>query len=136
MGDLSTAVRLAEEAEQAQRNAINFLLPFAKQYGEFMHELNDRHWDLRDNEVDRFVEIDGTTFHLRGDEMYLYGETYEPVMLLPFAFVEDPLSYKNRVTQEKQEREHKAALKKKQDAQARIVSLEAQLEKARKDAGL
>jgi hypothetical protein len=131
MGDLSTAVRLAEASEQANRDATNFLVPFAKGYAEFMKSLGDYiHWDTRDNNVDRFIEVEGETFLLRGEEEYFYGEYYAPVMNVPFSYVEDPQAYKNRLLKAKVDKEATVKARNKATAEDRLATARAELAKA------
>lgn len=134
MSDLHIAKHRAEAAEQAQRDIDNFLAPFVKKFAELhIKELQTRGFDHRDANATRFTEIDGSHFGMTGEETYEYGETYTPSLNIPFDFVEDPGAYRQKALAEKVEREEKAALKKKKDAEERVASLKAQLAKAEAD---
>jgi hypothetical protein len=130
MSELSHAVKLAERAEQAQRDINNFLAPFAKAYGEFLTEENPRGYDLRDFNSDTFIEVENNTFYLKGEEDYSYGDYYTPSLSLPFAFVEDPQQFKNDYRQKQAEAKAKAAAKTAKDKAERVARLKTQLAKA------
>jgi hypothetical protein len=131
MHAINTVKRYISERDAYQRQIDTFLAPFVKDFAAFMTEHNARGFDLRDFNADTFVEIEGTTFYLKGEEEYYHGEYYAPTLNLPFAFVEDSAAYKADFLRTQAEIEANRNAKKKAEKEAQIARLEAQLAKAR-----
>ena len=131
MGDLSTAVELAERFEQAKRDIHNFLAPFVREYAAFMVEENVTGYREFENFViETFEEVDNETFYIEGEQQYTYGEYTTPTMSLPFAFVENPQTFKAAYRAEQAERKAKEATKRTADKAAMVERLKAQLARA------
>lgn len=130
LSTLYSAQVLARNFAHAQNEVNDFLEPFVRQYVELRREISPNFTDLRDSDADRFVEIDGENFWMTGDESFLYGESYTPMVTLPFAFVADPEKFATDARKAEEERKNRIAAKKKADAQERVDKLKAQLAKA------
>jgi len=131
MSDLSRAVTFAERFEQAKRDIHNFLTPFAKDYAAFIVEENVTGYREFENfVVETFEEVDNETFYIEGEQQYTYGEYTTPTMSLPFAFVENPQTFKAAYRAEQAERKAKEATKRTADKAAMVERLKAQLARA------
>lgn len=128
--NLLTAKVMASQFEEAQTRINNFLAPFVKDYTAFMTEEDARGFDLRDFKADTFIEIEGNTFLLHGEEEYSYGEYYTPTLNLPFDFVANPKAFKADYQKQQAEIKAKADAKKKADKQGMVERLRAQLARA------
>lgn len=131
--DLTIAKSRAAAFNAAQNDINDFLAPFVRKYADLMIELNPN-YDQRDLQADSFVEIDNNSFYLTGEEIYQYSEYYTPSLNLPFAFVEDPETYRQIALAEKAAAYEKAVTKKKAEAAERVTRLKAQLARAEAEA--
>lgn len=130
VSDLSTAIRLAEEAEQAQRDIDNFLAPFVKSLREFALALNPPGFYIKDFDAHRFTEVDEYNFWLEGDDIEEYGDTYTPILNIPKEFIENPAAYKEKRLKQQTEAKEKLVREKKRDAERRVELLKNQLANA------
>lgn len=131
--DLTIAKSRAAAFNAAQNDINDFLAPFVRKYADLMIELNPN-YDQRDLQADSFMEIDNNSFYLTGEEIYQYSEYYTPSLNLPFAFVEDPETYRQIALAEKAAAYEKAVTKKKAEAAERVTRLKAQLARAEAEA--
>lgn len=131
--DLTIAKSRAAAFNTAKQDINDFLAPFVRKYADLMVELN-HNYDQRDLQVDSFVEIDNNSFLLTGEEVYQYSEYYTPSLYLPFAFVEDPETFRQIALAEKAAAYEKALTKKKSEAAERVIRLREQLARAEAEA--
>jgi hypothetical protein len=70
---------------------------------------------------------------LRGEETYVYGDYHTPSADLPFAFVQDPKGYAERLREQMRQQEETRKQKNRKAAEDRVANLQRQLEVAQRN---
>jgi hypothetical protein len=135
---LTTAKVFVSLLTDAQERTDRFFVPFLKKFHALQTELHPKRMQYNDFDPENmtFKEVSGTTFYFEGEEYYAFGEYTTPTAELPMAFVEDPKAYTAMIRKERAEFDARQKEKAEKEALERVARLEAQLEKARKEANL
>lgn len=138
MISLNTAKDLVAELDGARTTLEYYLDPTLQDFIEFLPERGNSWTPEKFTKAEdySFTEIENSHFIFESEEWYECGDYTKDTIELPFAFVEDPEAFKAKERAEIAEKAKKFTETQRAAAEARVTSLEAQLEAARKTAGL
>jgi hypothetical protein len=135
---LLTAQVFVNLLEEAQTRLNTFLAPTLQDYIDFLPERGAAYTPGKYTNASgyTFKEVDTSHFIFESPEYYEYGDYEKDVVELPFAFVEDPEAYKTKLRDEISAAAKKFSERQAATELANVKRLEAQLEAAKKRAGL